>query len=78
MEHLRYIYFELFYGFYSELFTDFVYVTPETLEIRREKCNLITIYELKHRYYDVHTNEFTIFADIATRGHQYKLHMQYC
>jgi hypothetical protein len=32
----------------------------ETLEIRRIKCGLTTLYKLIHGYHDVHTDEFAI------------------
>ena len=51
----------------------------ELLEIRRLKCDLVTVYKLIHGYLGVCSDVFfEIFIDSNTRGHQYKIRKQYC
>ena len=53
----------------------------ELLEIRRLKCDLVsvTVYKLIHGYLGVCSDVFfEIFIDCNIRGHQYKIRKQYC
>jgi hypothetical protein len=50
----------------------------ESLELRRLKCDLVTLYKLIHDYFDNPSTKYLEFyTDSCTRGHKYKIRKQY-
>ena len=46
----------------------------ETLELRKLKTDLITMFKILHNYLDIDFNDFFTLSNVtSTRGHRYKL-----